>query len=1059
MKKRLFGMMLAVALMITVLPWLALDANAESQMLASEECVTMIQTLEGFQAIPYWDYAQWTVGYGTECPDEDLERYREEGIPVEEAHALFAKHMLRHEKAVNKFIDKWDLDLSQEQFDALISFTYNLGPNSIGKDSYTIVQAIASGATDNELIYAFSIYCMAGGEFAPGLMRRRLCEANLWLHGVYDDYPPESYCYIHYDANGGVRDASAQGYDSNLPAVPLSRPTREGYIFLGWFTEPEGGVRVTQLDETVAGKTLYAHWEADFADAETPVDNLQVTVRNAVVHVRRGPGMDYGVTMDVYAGEMLTITGITEANGMLWGLFEGGWICLSYTDYFELVPPQAVVPPEAQLPAPPVQATVVDADGIYAYNGPHTTYPKLEFLPEGKVIQLQEYTTFHGDLWARCEYGWVKLTTKVFLHDETKTAHNFAITSTAVLAIRVAPGVENDKVTNLQKEVTVKVYALAYVDGAYWGRIEKGWINLTYTDFDQSKVSQYQQHSFGDWYSTVAATCIQQGTDRRDCLYCELYETRQTELGDHSYDSWVVLQAATCTQDGTEQRTCKLCGHIENRVISASDHSMSDWTVIQDATCIEDGQEQRVCGVCNHLETRQIPALGHSFGPWYEIKAPTAEEAGEEQRDCTVCGHSETRAQAPTEHSFGQWYVTQEATCTQTGLERRECTVCGYYEEREVEALGHSLGQWYVATAPTCTEQGEERRNCGRCDHYEARPLDALGHSFTDWYASLAPTVEEYGQERRDCQNCDHYETRQIDKLPAPTITRIYATITCDALRIRSGPGTSYQWLGRYFYGTEVEILEIQMVNNQEWGRTVDGWICLTGYTTLRYVEEGPHTTHIYGDWYVEQETTCTENGQRRRDCTVCDHSEQEVIPATGHSFGDWYESVAPTTTTFGEERRDCQNCHHYETRETPMLDVELVTKVYATITCDFLSVRTGPGSSYKRVAKFYTGVRVEILEQVTKNGVTWGRTVTGWIWLTGYTTLETVTEEVPTTEPVLMTVNADSLTIRVAPGTGNAACGYLYTGAQVLVYETTTIKGALWARTEMGWVMAKYLD
>ena len=141
------------------------------------------------------------------------------------------------------------------------------------------------------------------------------------------------------------------------------------------------------------------------------------------------------------------------------------------------------------------------------------------------------------------------------------------------------------------------------------------------------------------------------------------------------------------------------------------------------------------------------------------------------------------------------------------------------------------------------------------------------------------------------------------------------------------------------------------------------------------------------------------------------------------------------------------------------MLTVELVTKVYATITCDYLTIRSGAGSSYKRMGKIYNGARVEILEQVTKNGVLWGRTTTGWIWLTGYATLETVTEQVPETQPVLMTVNADSLTVRVAAGTGNAAIGCLYTNAQVLVFETVTYKGALWARTDFGWVMAKYLE
>lgn len=1060
MKKRILVTVLTAALVFSFFTLFAVDASAASEMKASDACIQMIQDTEGFQAIPYWDYAQWTVGFGTCCPDEDLDRYKKEGIPVEEAQALFEQQLAKFESAVNKFIDKHSLTLSQQQFDALVSFTYNLGTGSLSKTTYTIVEAVLNGATENEMIYAFSIYCMAGGEFLPGLMRRRMAEANMFLNGEYSEYPPESFCYVLYDANGGVRDASAQGYDSNLAAVPLSRPSRSGYTFVGWYTQAEGGTKVTSLDETTAGMTLYAHWEKGVTEADTPtepVEGMNVTVLGSVVHVRSGPGKDCGITGQVYAGEILTVTGTTESDGILWGKFSGGWICLDHTNYYDIVS-SGSQEPEVQEPLQvPVYATVVNPDGVTVYNGPHTTYPQLKTLSEGKVILIEEYICFAGYDWGRYEGGWVRLNTKVLIHDEYKLAHNFTATTTASVAVRGGAGSEYDKVTTLSKGTEATVYAVCYVDGTPWGRVAKGWISLTYTDFDESKLAQYQAHSYGDWYNYTASTCVSHGEDRRSCLYCDDYESREAELGDHSFGSWTEIQAPTCTAEGQEQRGCIYCDHSETRTVAATGHTMTDWTVLQEATCEAAGQEQRSCETCGHTETREITALGHSYSAWYETKAPTADEPGEEQRDCQVCGHSETRVLNPTEHSFGAWYVTKDATCTEPGTERRDCQTCDHYEEREVEALGHSLGNWQTATPPTCTEPGEERRTCQRCDHYEARALDATGHSYGDWYESIAPTTEEYGQERRDCANCGHYETRETDKLPVPTIIRTYATITCDALRIRSGPGTGYKQVGRYLKGAEVEILEIQTVGSSEWGRTGDGWICLTGYTTLRYVEEGPHTTHTYGDWYVAQAATCTEDGLLRRDCSVCDHYETEVISAQGHSYGDWYESVAATTTACGQERRDCA-CGHYETRETPMLEVELVTKVYATVTCDSLTVRTGPGTGYARVGKLYTGVRVEILEQVTKNGITWGRTFTGWIWLSGYTTLETVEEEAEAPIAVL-SVNADSLTVRTAAGTGNKAVGYLYTGAQVQVYEYVTVKGALWARIDTGWVMAKYLQ
>ena len=947
MIKRICGAILSVALMIGFFVFFAVDVSAASEMKASENCIKMIQDTEGFRAIPYWDYSQWTVGFGSACPAEDLERYKKEGIPVDEANALFASQLSKFEKAVNKFIDKHGLTLSQQQFDALVSFSYNLGSGILSSTSNTIVQAILNGATENEIVFAFSIYCMAGGEFLSGLMRRRLAEANMYLNGEYDEYPPDNFCYVRYDANGGVRDGCAQGYDANLAAVPLSRPTYSGYTFVGWYTQPEGGVKIISLDETTAGMTLYAHWEKGETSVDTPTDpttGINVSVVGSVVHVRSGPGMNYGIVTDVYAGKILTITGTTEADGQLWGLCSEGWVPLNHTTYFDIVSPDKEEDKQEEQLQLPAYATVINADGITVYNGPHTTYPQLKTLPEGSVVLLEEVIVFAGSKWARYEGGWIRLNSKVLVHDDSVLAHSFTVKTTASgVAVRSGPGTSYSKETTLSKGTSHKVYAIKVVNGTAWGRIAKGWISLAYTNYDSSKLEQYRNHSFGQWYNTVASTCVTPGVDRQDCQYCDHYQTREAELGDHSLESWFVVTEATCTEDGLEQRNCQHC---------------------------------------DHYETRAIAAAGHSFGDWYETKAATAEEAGEERRDCQHCAHYETRVIEPSDHTFGEWYVTEDATCTEPGQERRDC------------------------------------QNCQDGEHYEVRELEATGHSYGDWYESIAPTTTEYGQERRDCQHCDHYETRQTDKLPAPSVTRTYATIICDVLRIRSGPGTSYSQVGKLDRGAVVEILEMKEVGSSAWGRIEMGWICLTGYVELSYVEE-THTTHTYGEWY---------------------------------------ETKAPTTTEYGEERRDCTECDHYETRQVEKLQIETVEKVYATLYCDYLNVRTGAGTSYSRIAKLYKGVRVEILERVTKSGVVWGRTSIGWICLTGYAKLETVTEEVKDVESVTMTVAVNSLTIRSGAGTSYSVRGYLYTGAKIQVLETATVNGAVWVRTEIGWLMAKYL-
>jgi hypothetical protein len=73
MMKRLFGAFLVLALVVSFVALFAFDAHAVSNMKASNACIELIKDMEGFYAIPYWDYSQWTVGFGTTCPSDRLE--------------------------------------------------------------------------------------------------------------------------------------------------------------------------------------------------------------------------------------------------------------------------------------------------------------------------------------------------------------------------------------------------------------------------------------------------------------------------------------------------------------------------------------------------------------------------------------------------------------------------------------------------------------------------------------------------------------------------------------------------------------------------------------------------------------------------------------------------------------------------------------------------------------------------------------------------------------------------------------------------------------------------
>ena len=564
MRKRIVSALLSIVLLVGILP---LRANAVNQLSASNACIEMIKQIEGFHAIPYWDYAQWSVGFGTACPQGDLQRYQQEGIPIEEAEALLQMHIQNFNREVNRFMVRHNLQLTQQQFDALFSLSYNLGAAWMYDTNSKLVQAILMGITGNELIYLMGLRNKAGGVFNQGLFRRRMMEADLYLNGRYNTSMPADYGVVYYDSGSGNCEATIQGYDMNLPAQPLAVPTYEGYDFLGWFTQAEGGVPVTELNAFTNGMTLYAHWEKIGAAENisgTAISPVVVTVQTSLLYVRIGPGTTYRASDIVTAGTELTITALTTRNSALWGKCSLGWISLAHTDYQSKNSDSSDNTSQLKLP---VGATIM-GESVTIYNGPHTSYPQRGTLQQTQQIQVLELRTTLGQQWARFENGWIRVDRNMMLHDESYLAHSFVATVTnSYLNVRNGPGTTYTLAGTLQQGEQVLILAITMVDGTPWGRCYKGWISLTYTDLDKSMLPRYQNHTYGAWTELEPSTCTVHGLQRHQCLDCDREETQSAELKPHTFGEWKKIKAPTETEPGLQQRQCQLCGYEEQQVI------------------------------------------------------------------------------------------------------------------------------------------------------------------------------------------------------------------------------------------------------------------------------------------------------------------------------------------------------------------------------------------------------------------------------------------------------------------------------------------------------------
>lgn len=140
-------------------------------MRISQKGIDLIKQYEGWSAVPYMCSAnKKTIGYGhVMLPGENWSTITEEF-----GEDLLQKDLEKFEAHVLKLVK---VPMTQDQFDALVSFTFNLGPGSLQKSTLLRkVNAQEFDAASKE----FSKWVFAAGKKLKGLERRREAEAKLF---------------------------------------------------------------------------------------------------------------------------------------------------------------------------------------------------------------------------------------------------------------------------------------------------------------------------------------------------------------------------------------------------------------------------------------------------------------------------------------------------------------------------------------------------------------------------------------------------------------------------------------------------------------------------------------------------------------------------------------------------------------------------------------------------------------------------------------------------------------------------------------------------------------
>ncbi|GLG81674.1 lysozyme [Acinetobacter calcoaceticus] len=149
---------------------------AVDEMSLSVEGVNQICNFEGLKLSAYDDSTGvWTIGYGTTRYPNGKRVSEGDRCTLEQAKAYMQHDLKIFERAVNSSVK---VPLKQNQFDALVSLTYNIGVGAF-KHS-TLLKKLNSGDY-KEAANQFDVWVNAGGKRLKGLVNRRAMEKKLFL--------------------------------------------------------------------------------------------------------------------------------------------------------------------------------------------------------------------------------------------------------------------------------------------------------------------------------------------------------------------------------------------------------------------------------------------------------------------------------------------------------------------------------------------------------------------------------------------------------------------------------------------------------------------------------------------------------------------------------------------------------------------------------------------------------------------------------------------------------------------------------------------------------------
>ena len=176
-KKVLATLVITTIVLYMLRKRIATALNNTPFALVSDKLFNVISSLEGFIAIPVWDYMQYSVGYGSGYNwDQKRPVIKTDIIDKETAKKWL---LLEAQDKYDFVMGKIRVPVTNNQLLAMASFTYNLGEDAFAKS--TLLKLLNEGQNKDIVAKQFDRWVYAGGKVNNGLVKRRNAEKQLFL--------------------------------------------------------------------------------------------------------------------------------------------------------------------------------------------------------------------------------------------------------------------------------------------------------------------------------------------------------------------------------------------------------------------------------------------------------------------------------------------------------------------------------------------------------------------------------------------------------------------------------------------------------------------------------------------------------------------------------------------------------------------------------------------------------------------------------------------------------------------------------------------------------------